>query len=248
MTPFNSPITIGIDFDDTLWHTTPHFDRGREILEGIFEGVSGEASAAELVRSIEEHRISTYGYGYASFVLAAIEALLSTDARDRALATVAPLFDWAHDTSTAPVKLLDGVEETLPILAAEHRLIGITRGSIPTQVDLFLRSGLGEHFREVEVLGRKTVGRYESILRRHRIEPDRFIMIGDSLAADIEPALAAGGYAIHIPYGGGWDQGRDRAVDAGSSVASNPRWSCNDSFSEVPETVNAIVGRMTPTD
>ena len=243
MTRPDSPITIGIDFDDTLWHTTPHFGRGREILGRIFESVSGGVSASELVRSIEESHITTYGFGYASFVLAGIEALLATDGNARDLAIIEPLLNWAHDTSSAPVELLGGVEETLPVLASKYQLIGITRGSIPTQVDLFLRSGLGGYFGEIEVLGKKTVGRYESILRRNRIAPDRFIMIGNSITADIEPALAAGGYAIHIPYGEGWDQRRDQETDAESSIRPNPRWSRIESFSEVPATVDALVAR-----
>lgn len=234
-------ITIGIDFDDTLWHTTPHFVRGREILAGLFDQAGAGASAAELVESIEERRIRMYGYGYASFVLAAIEALMSTGARARPLADIEPLFAWARETTEAPVDLLDGVMETLPDLAAEHRLIGITRGSIPTQVDLFLRSGLGDYFGEVEILGRKTVGRYESIIRRHRIDPDRFVMVGDSVAADIEPALAAGARAVHIPYGGGWDEERDRLAGAGAGLVSSRRWVRVASFRELPAAIDRLM-------
>jgi putative hydrolase of the HAD superfamily len=236
-----APITIGIDFDDTLWHTTPHFARGRAILEGIFEKVSEQGSASQRVREIEEHRIGTYGYGYASFVLAGVEALLATDDISCDLDAVRPLFDWAHDTSTAPVELLDSVEETIPMLADRYRLIGITRGSIPTQVDLFLRSGLGDHFAEVEILGRKTVGRYESILRRHRIAPDRFVMIGDSFSADIEPALIAGGRAIHIPYDGSWEEKSQHAPLVADDQTAY-RWVQLDSFAKVPAAIEGLVG------
>ncbi|MBU1227397.1 MAG: HAD family hydrolase [Actinobacteria bacterium] len=235
------PITIGIDFDDTLWHTTPHFERGRAILAALFEQAGAGGSAAGLMESIEERRIRIYGYGYASFVLAAIEALLATGAGRHPLAEIEPLFVWARETAEAPVELLDGVRETLPRLAGRHRLIGITRGSIPTQVDLFLRSGLGEYFGEIEVLGRKTVGRYESILRRHRVAADRFVMVGDSLAADIEPALAARAFAVHIPYGGGWDEERDRAAGAGAP-AGHDRWTRVGSFAELPEAIERLVG------
>ena len=116
-------------------------------------------------------------------------------------------------------------------------------GALPTQVDRFVRSGLGDYFGHIEVLGRKAIGRYESILRRNRIEPDRFIMIGDSITADIEPALAAGGFAIHIPYGGGGDLRVDRAIDAESSIGATAHWSRIESFSQVPATVAAIVAR-----
>ena len=237
------PTTVGIDFDDTLWHTTPHFERGRTILAGLFEQAGAGDETADMVAAIEERRIRVYGYGYASFVLAAIEALLTTEASEHRLAEIEPLFAWARETTEAPVELLPGVEETLPLLAARHRLIGITRGSIPTQIDLFLRSGLGEHFGEVEVLGRKTVGRYESIMRRHRIDADRFVMVGDSLAADIEPALIAGASAIHIPYRGGWDEEQDRAAGAGSVIAASDRWDRVGSFSELPGAIDRLMER-----
>lgn len=242
MTTPTGPITIGIDFDDTLWHTTPHFARGRAILAELFEHTDADDSAAEIVDSIEDRQIRTYGYGYATFVLAAIEGLLATDAGERRLAEIEPLFAWARETTEAQVELLEGVEETLPLLAARHRLIGITRGSISTQIDLFLRSGLGDCFGEVEVLGRKTVGRYESILRRHRVKADRFVMVGDSLAADIEPALAVGAYAVHIPYGGDWDEHRNPADEAGAAIEANDRWTRVSSFADLPAAIDRLAG------
>ena len=241
MTP-DSSIVIGIDFDDTLWHTTPHFTKGREILEDILDKVTDGTAPDGLVASMEEQRITTYGYGYASFVLAGIEALLTTNGRTRELATIEPLFEWTREISEAPVRLLPGVEETLSDMATRHRLIGITRGSIPTQIDLFLRSGLGGYFKEVEVIGRKTIGRYQSILRRHEIDPDRFIMIGDSLGADIEPALAAGGYAIHIPYAGSWEDKRDREDGIDDALRSSDRWVQIDSFTKVPAAIESLMG------
>lgn len=236
----SQPVTIGIDFDDTLWHTTPHFERGREILADLFEHTEARDSAGDLVDSIEERRIRLYGYGYASFVLAGIEALLATNARDGLLGDIAPLFTWARETTEAPVVLLDGVEETIPRLAADYRLIGITRGSIPTQIDLFLRSGLGGYFGEVEVLGRKTVGRYESILRRHRIDADRFVMVGDSVAADIEPAVEAGAFAVHIPYGDGLSGEPGQAP--GWDLPPGDRWTRIGSFADLPATIEGLVG------
>lgn len=33
-----------------------------------------------------------------------------------------------------------------------------------------------------------------------RITPNQFLMVGNSLKSDIQPVLALGGYAMHIPF------------------------------------------------
>ncbi len=38
------------------------------------------------------------------------------------------------------------------------------------------------------------------ILEKHGIDPQHFLMVGNSLRSDILPVLAIGGRAAHIPY------------------------------------------------
>ena len=60
------------------------------------------------------------------------------------------------------------------------------------------------HFRHVEVVSHKTPDVYAELLARHRVEPSRFLMVGNSPRSDILPVLAIGGSAAHVPAALSW--------------------------------------------
>jgi putative hydrolase of the HAD superfamily len=66
------------------------------------------------------------------------------------------------------------------------------------------RSGLGDLFSGVEILSEKTVDTYRSLLKRREIQPQEFVMVGNSLRSDIAPVVALGARAVHIPYPVTW--------------------------------------------
>ena len=45
---------------------------------------------------------------------------------------------------------------------------------------------------------------YLHLLKRLEIEPNEFLMIGNSLKSDVLPVLAIGGFAVHIPFHTTW--------------------------------------------
>ncbi|HLV51317.1 MAG TPA: hypothetical protein VKY44_05115, partial [Flavobacterium sp.] len=45
---------------------------------------------------------------------------------------------------------------------------------------------------------------YEKLLKRLEIEPDEFLMIGNSLKSDVLPVLNIGGTAVHVPFHTTW--------------------------------------------
>lgn len=47
-------------------------------------------------------------------------------------------------------------------------------------------------------------GTYRTIMKRHTVAPERFLMVGNSLRSDVLPALEAGAMAVHIPYFTTW--------------------------------------------
>jgi putative hydrolase of the HAD superfamily len=55
-------------------------------------------------------------------------------------------------------------------------------------------------FSGVEILSEKNVDAYRSVLRRRHIEPEEFVMVGNSLRSDVVPVVEIGARAIHIPY------------------------------------------------
>ncbi len=104
----------------------------------------------------------------------------------------------------APVDLLDGVQETIAQLSESYELMILTKGDLFDQEAKIARSGLGEHFGRVEIVCEKNKETYERITKAHRIDPSRFLMVGNSLKSDILPVIAIGGLAVYIPYQTSW--------------------------------------------
>jgi putative hydrolase of the HAD superfamily len=145
-----------------------------------------------------------YGYGVSSFTLSLIETAIDlTDGRI-AGGDLRATIDLAKRMLTETVELFPGVRELLATLAATYPLMLITKGDLLHQTSKLDRSGLREYFRHVEVVSHKTRDVYVSILSRHGIAPDRFLMIGDSLRSDVLPVVEAGGWAVHVPAELSW--------------------------------------------
>ena len=198
---------IALDGDDTLWHNERLYRMGRERFREVVAsaGVSlpGE-EIEERVNQVELRNLKYYGYGVSSFVLSLIETSIElTDGRIPG-AAIDGLLHLAREMLTAEVELFEGAREAITALAAAYPLMLITKGDLLHQRAKVDQSGLGDHFRHVEVVSSKTPETYASILTRHAIAPDRFLMVGNSLRSDILPVLGIGGWAVHIPARLGW--------------------------------------------
>jgi 4-oxalocrotonate tautomerase family enzyme len=77
---------------------------------------------------------------------------------------------------TAPVDLLEGVEETLAAVCGRFRVILITKGDIVDQNSTIERSGLADCFEQVEIVPRKDARVYRTIFQRHGATGGRYIM------------------------------------------------------------------------
>ena len=197
-------LTIGFDADDTLWHNQPIFeqsyDRFRELLSRYHEP---EVVSDILIRT-ELRNVKLYGYGIKGYTLSAIESAIELSGGQISSAEIRQLLDAAKDMLAHPVELLEGVTETLTRLSQEHPLLLITKGDLKDQERKLESSGLADHFRHVEILSEKDSASYARILRRHAIDPEHFLMVGNSLKSDILPVLALGGAGAHIPYHVTW--------------------------------------------
>ncbi len=65
-------------------------------------------------------------------------------------------------------------------------------------------SGLADFFEHVEILAEKSATSYQRVLDRLGVEPDQFVMVGNSVRSDVLPVLEIGARAVHIPYGITW--------------------------------------------
>jgi putative hydrolase of the HAD superfamily len=80
----------------------------------------------------------------------------------------------------------------------------ITKGDGFEQGLKITRSGMDRYFEIVEIVGDKSEASYRAILARYGIDPERFLMVGNSMRSDIVPVLRLGGKAVYIPQANTW--------------------------------------------
>ena len=193
-------LVIGFDADDTLWHNESIFEATHERYRALLAHYHPAEIVDRTLFATEMRNLDLYGYGVKGFTLSAIEtAIQLTEGRIRA-EEIQQLIELGREMLAHPVVLLDGVAETLALLAQEHRLLVITKGDLRDQERKLLKSGLADHFEHVEIVSEKNEATYASILRRHAIPAERFLMVGNSLKSDILPVLALGGAGAYVPY------------------------------------------------
>lgn len=195
---------IAFDADDTLWHNEPIF----HATEAQFAAMLAAYHPAEWVRdrlfATEMKNLGHFGYGIKGFILSMIETAIELTEGRVTGAEVQKIIAWGHEMLHHPVELLDGVRETIESLAGRYKLMLLTKGDLFDQESKLARSGLGEFFDAVEIVSTKNAATYAAIMRRHAVEPRRFVMVGNSLRSDVLPALEAGAHAVHIPYALTW--------------------------------------------
>jgi putative hydrolase of the HAD superfamily len=205
VTKFAPGQTLLIDADDTLWENNIYFERA---IAAFISYLDHKEYSREEVRQklneVERENVRLHGYGLNSFRRALVTCFerLSTG-------PVTPekherIMSFAQSIADQEIELLEGVVETLPILAARHRLILMTKGNPIEQWDKLERSGLRVHFTAVEVPKEKDPDAYRDVCSRYELAPHTTWMIGNSPKSDINPALACGLHAVYIHHPHTW--------------------------------------------
>jgi putative hydrolase of the HAD superfamily len=212
---------VGLDGDDTLWHNELIFAATHERFRSMVARYVDDVDVDARLLTTERRNLPTYGYGVKGFALSLIETAIDlTDGRIGA-ADIAEIVGWARMMLDHPVDLLDGVVETVELLATRHRLVLITKGDFFHQESKVARSGLADHFDAVEIVAEKDTDTYRDVLRRLGIPPEAFVMVGNSVRSDVLPVLDIGGRAVHIPYHVTW--AHEHVTDAGDDVGAYHR-------------------------
>ena len=193
-------LTIGFDADDTLWHNETIFERVHERFRALLARYHDAATVDRTLFATEMRNLELYGYGVKAFMLSSIETAIALSGGDISAAEIQQVLALGREMLEHPVELLDGVPETVALLAPRHRVLLITKGDLRDQERKLTKSGLAIHFSAVEIVSEKNEATYAAILRRHGIEPGQFLMVGNSLKSDIQPVLALGGLGAYIPY------------------------------------------------
>ena len=226
--------TLGLDADDTLWHSESHFAVTEQRFgELISPWLSNEDAAAQLLGR-ERANLDVFGYGVKGFTLSMIETAIEASDGGIPAEALQQIVDWGKEMLSHPVELLPGVEETIDTLRGDYRLVLITKGDLFHQETKIAESGLAERFDHIEILSEKSPRHYRSVLDRYGLRPAEFVMAGNSLRSDVLPVIEIGAHGVHIPYGITWGH---EQVDCATVEAT---WHHLDQISELP----ALLGRL----
>jgi putative hydrolase of the HAD superfamily len=191
---------IAFDADDTLWHNEALFSMTQEKFQQLLARYEGAELALDTLYEIEVRNLETFGYGIKGFTLSMIEAAIELTQGRVVGQDIQQIIDFSRAMLRAPVQLLDHVAELIPQLAGTYSLMLITTGDLLDQESKIAQSGLADYFTEIEIVSDKREEIYRALLRKHKIDPARFLMVGNSVRSDILPVVAIGGRAVHIPY------------------------------------------------
>ncbi len=191
---------MGLDGDDTLWQNETRFQLTQTALRDLLRRHVPDADVDAHLAEVEMRNLRIYGYGVKAFTLSMIETAIQVTDRRIPAADLEVILGWGQKMLSAPTELLVGVEAALQDLSRRYELLLITMGDLFDQESKLARSGLADMFKGVEILSEKNVDAYRAVLRRRRIDPEEFVMAGNSLRSDVAPVVALGARAVHIPY------------------------------------------------
>jgi putative hydrolase of the HAD superfamily len=227
---------IGLDADDTLWHNERFFRITHARFADLLADHAATPDLMARLEAAERRNLGAYGFGIKGFVLSMIETALDvTDGRVPGT-VIADLMAAGREMLAHPIELLPGVEAAVSRLAADHRLILITKGDLLDQERKIAQSGLGDAFHAVEIVSHKTPATYAAIFARHGDGAAQALMAGNSMVSDVLPMLAAGGHAAHVPHDLTW------SLEVADPPQGHARFHALHHLGQLPDLVELIEG------
>jgi len=222
---YNNIKVIGFDADDTLWVNETYFREAEIQFAKLMAPYETANKVDQELFKMEMTNLPLYGYGVKGFVLSMVEMALELSNGSVSNETIKDILDIGKDMLNKPVELLNGIEEVLEGLSNNYKLILATKGDLLDQERKLEKSGLLKHFHHIEILSDKKEANYTKLLAHLDINPNEFLMVGNSLKSDILPLIHIGAHAIHIPFHTTWaheqvtmDQANNKAYKTLSSV------------------------------
>jgi putative hydrolase of the HAD superfamily len=195
---------IAFDADDTLWQNEEIYARATQKFTRLLSPYCDLEEISRRLSLVEIENLSLYGYGIKSYALSMIEATVEISAGQISGQEMRQAVAIVKEMLEAEVLLLPHARETLERLSQKYIMMLITKGDQFEQARKIRRSGMAHYFQYIEITGEKTPESYQALLDKYGIEPQQFLMVGNSLKSDILPVLAIGGQAVYIPYENTW--------------------------------------------
>ena len=222
--------TIGFDADDTLWQNETFF----QLTHTRFAELLSDADPAHLMARLEaaeRRNLGHYGYGIKGFMLSMIETAIEPDHPSLQANVIAEIMATGREMLSHPIHLLPGAREAVAALAADHKVILITKGDLLDQERKLAQSGLGDLFHGVEIVSHKTPAIYRAAFARHGQGADHALMVGNSLKSDVLPAIEVGAWGVYVPHKLTW------ALEHADAPTDAAKYRCINQLNDLPDLV-----------
>ncbi|MFZ1470755.1 MAG: HAD family hydrolase [Paracoccaceae bacterium] len=223
--------TIGFDADDTLWQNEAYFRLTQDRFADLLRDHSAPDHLQERLLAAERRNIGAYGFGVKGFTLSMIETAIEVTDGKVPSSVISELLGAGRAMLDHPVELLPHARAAVQALAADHRIVLITKGDLLHQERKLAQSGLGDLFHAVEIVSDKTDRTYQTVFARHGTGADQAVMVGNSMKSDVLPALQAGAFGVYVPHGQTW------ALEAADEPAAHPRYAALSDLGQLPDHV-----------
>ena len=191
---------IFFDADDTLWENEQFFrDAEAEFAELLADYTSPEG-VQEMLWHKQEENIPLFGYGSKTYMIGMTDAALELCGGHLPEHIYYGIKKIITDLAFHEFQIIEGVEEVLQALQGHYTLIVATKGDLTEQLHKYRVSGLEKYFHHCEVMENKDEKNYLELARKHNLQPEQILMIGNSVKSDIAPVVNIGGVALHTPH------------------------------------------------
>jgi putative hydrolase of the HAD superfamily len=233
-----SPLkVIGFDADDTLWENEIYYRLTEEAFTGMLANFADPDHLSDRLLAAERRNLRHYGFGIKGFTLSMIETAIEvTDGRVPAR-VIEKILAAGRELHSHPIEVLPDAAEALAGVAGKYHVVLITKGDLFDQERKLAQSGLGDLFDAVEIVSDKSPETYRRIFLQADAGEGGAMMIGNSVKSDVIPAIAAGGWGVHIPHRITW------AIEAAAPPSHSPRFRQIKALKDLGPLIDEITAR-----
>lgn len=192
--------TIFFDADDTLWENEQYFRNAEAKFTELLADYTSPEGVQQMLWEKQEDNIPLFGYGSKTYMIGMTDAALELCGGSLPEHIYYGVKDIITSLAFHELQIIDGVQETLEALSGHYKMIVATKGDVTEQMAKFRKSGLDRFFHHCEVIENKDEKNYLELAAKHDLEPEKLLMIGNSVKSDIAPVVNIGGTAIHTPH------------------------------------------------
>lgn len=191
---------VFFDADDTLWENERFFRAAEAQFIDLLADYTTPEGVQDMLWRKQEDNIPLFGYGSKTYMIGMTDAAVELCGGHLPYHIYHGVKKIITDLAYHEFQLIEGVAQTLQALQGKYRLIVATKGDLPEQMNKYRASGLEKYFHHCEVMENKDEKNYLELAAKHDIEPDKLLMIGNSVKSDIAPVVNIGGWAINVPH------------------------------------------------